>query len=299
MQIEWSWYIATYLFLGGLGAGAYITSAVADIWGKEKYSTLSKFGAHASWLVIIVGLVLLILDLGRPELGRLDHILNVLNNPTSMMTIGVYLLTAFLIVAVLTSLFWISKWSRSWLRTVVETVGSVLAVAVALYTGLLLALARGIPLWQSPFLPWLFTLSAASTGLVLVGLSCSPLASTLFPRFSTSPKGETLHIIGKADTILIEAELVTVGLYLSSLIFTEAGARSVTRLLGGVMGFVFWGIVVVIGLLVPLFIETYGLTYLKRTSRINAIPTTLMITFILILIGGLFLRYSILFAGQI
>lgn len=300
MPVVWSFYIALYLFLGGLGAGAYLTSAVADIWGKGRYQGLSRFGAHISWTSVIVGLVMLILDLGRPELGRLDHILNVFNNPLSMVTIGTYLLSGFVIVALLTSLCWLSRWGKSRLRIILEIAGSVLAVGVAMYTGLLLTFARGIPLWRSPFLPWLFTISAASTGLALVGLSASPLGSILFPRFLASSPDETLHTISKADTILIGAELVAISLYLGELSFAEARrAWTITSLLGGVMGFVFWGVVVVLGLLVPLFIETYGLTYLKRIGRMNAIPTILMLAFVLIIIGGLALRGSIILAGQL
>lgn len=304
LVIEWSWYIALYLFLGGLGAGTYLTSAVADIKGKGRYEAFSRFGAHLTWPIIIIGTILLIIDLGRPELGRPYHIFNVFNNPISMITIGTILLIGLILISMLTSFLWLARWEMTWLRLVIQLVGSVLAAGVAVYTGLLLSLARGSPFWVSPILPWLFTISAASTGLVLVGLASSTLGLRLFPRFSVKPEVEALSTVERIDGRLIMVELVTLVLYLGTVSLTrgvegEAARRGLTYLLTGTLSPVFWGVVIAAGMLIPLLLGTYGLEHLKRTNHLDNIPLMAMITFILVLIGGLFLRYIILIVGQI
>ena len=56
------------------------------------------------------------------------------------------------------------------LRAALAWVGIALGAFVAVYTGMLLMTAGGVPLWDSPLLPALFTVSAFDTGVALVEL---------------------------------------------------------------------------------------------------------------------------------
>jgi formate-dependent nitrite reductase membrane component NrfD len=64
-QTKWRWIIAGYLFLAGLGAGAYITGVVAGFIGGE-WASLSKIGVALGFPCVALGCALLILDLGKP-----------------------------------------------------------------------------------------------------------------------------------------------------------------------------------------------------------------------------------------
>lgn len=295
-MIEWSWYVAADLFFGGLGAGAYLASVVADMWGKKRWEKFARLGAHLSWPLIAMGMVLLTLDLGRVDFRDPMHILNVYNNPFSIMTIGTVLLTIFLVVGVLTSFLWLAKQRQGRLKSLIEIIGAILAVGVAVYTGLLLAMARGNPLWGSPFLPWLFVLSASLTGLALLGLSETWLGQRLFPSFSS---GEIafLHVIGKACSTIIVAELVTLVLYIASV--SATATREIEALLVGALSPLFLGVVVLLGLIIPLVLEKYGEIWLEKTGGTRLVPMMAMFGFVFMLIGGLFLRYTILIAGQL
>jgi polysulfide reductase chain C len=71
-NLTWGILLAAYLFVGGMAGGAFIIGALADIFGKGKYKVLSKSGVYVSLISIIIGLVLLILDLGRFEVDPLS-----------------------------------------------------------------------------------------------------------------------------------------------------------------------------------------------------------------------------------
>ena len=85
----WEWKIAAYLFTGGLAAGTAVLAEGADAVGAARLRRscwLGSFGA------LLASLVLLVVDLGRPE--RFHHMLRVAK-PTSPMSVGTWILTAF------------------------------------------------------------------------------------------------------------------------------------------------------------------------------------------------------------
>lgn len=292
---DWGVLLALELFLTGLGAGSYIIGASLDLFGKKGWRKLSFAGALLSWPMIGAGLVVLIIDVGRPELNKPSHLMNVFNNLSSMMAIGATLLMAFLVVSLLTTALWIFRWQESLLRSIVEVAGIGLGFGVAMYPGLLLALARGVAFWTSPFLPWLFLVSALCTGLALVGMTETWIGRTLFPLFSTEGEDAIANLSKTLQTGLLIKMLLLV-LYLGSV----WGTKGIGTALTGPLATFFWAAVVA-GLLVPLAVERYGERTLEETSLRDIATHRVLATvsFILVLVGAVILRYVILIAGQI
>src|SRR4030042_2617227 len=63
-QTKWRWIIAIYLFLAGLGGGAYFTGVVADFLQWDPI--ISKIGIFMGFPCVFVGSMFLIADLGTP-----------------------------------------------------------------------------------------------------------------------------------------------------------------------------------------------------------------------------------------
>ena len=114
----------------------------------------------------------LIADLGA---GARSPAADLVQQPS--MTWGVWVLTPFIPLGLV--LGWLEvdflnppwrivQWARGlalrW-RTRLLQVGALLAISIALYTGLLLGVVHGVPLWNTSILPMLFFVSALSTGL--------------------------------------------------------------------------------------------------------------------------------------
>ena len=90
-EIYWGWPIAFYLFLAGLSAGASIvTVLISNKFGKDNY--YFKAAALIAPVAIVLGLALLVLDLGKP---LSFYWILLLYNFDSVMSIGVALLLVY------------------------------------------------------------------------------------------------------------------------------------------------------------------------------------------------------------
>jgi len=296
-EISWGIMLAAYLFVGGMAGGAYMVASLADLFGKGKYKVLSKSGTYISLISILVGLVLLVLDLGRFDVDPLGVLNAYINLPTSIMSVGTWIVTGFMIVSLITSVLWFFQGSGL-VRKILEIAGLVLGCSTAAYTGLLLAFARGRPFWASPYLPVTFIVSGTLTGLVLA-LLLIPIIAWFMPRFFEDFK-ELFENREKFTEILIEGQRYILTLIVVELILViiELGTGHGGSLLAiGSLSVPFFAYIV-LGLLIPLGIAYYTqrAEYVVKYSVL--VPTSLG-SFVLVLIGGFLLRYVILFGGQL
>ena len=244
MEFEpiWGAPIAMYLFLAGLGAGAFVAATAAGRMAPQAKRTV-RAGRVIALGAVAVGLVLLMVDAKGGFLHPWRFAL-LLGNVQSVMTWGVVFLAAFVVIAAVVVV-------RDLLRKSVpfglEAAGCGFAIAVAMYTGVLLGVVKTFPLWNSAVLPFLFLVSAMSTGVCAV---------FLFARLVCPSEVEKLAFLERVhgwlpwvETVLVVALLFFVGLS------SEAGAASVVALLTGQWALVFWLGFVVVGLALPLVLH--------------------------------------------
>ncbi len=151
------------------------------------------------------------------------------------------------------------------------------AVALGIYTGILLSAFGARPFWNSGVLGPLFLVSGLSTAAALVALLAREHAEKeLFTRI---------------DLVLIVVELALVALFVINLA-TGSGQQieSLQSILGGPYTMVFWVLFIGIGLLVPLLLEMLEITGVNRSLA--------MLAPVLVLVGGYALRQIVLDAGQ-
>lgn len=300
-EVAWGGIIAFYLFLAGIAGGAFLTASLTDLFSKKQYPKVIRSGAYIAPVTIIIGLGLLVVDLGRP-LTFWKLLLNV--NFGSVMSIGVFIISAFSALAVVyaylvwsnaavkkqtqitsvgtndkTALAEVGATSASQglqaFRKPVAALGALFSVGTATYTGFLLSAVTTSSFWHTPFLgieaipflPILFLVSATSTGI----------AATLIG----AGKSGDLTSYKKIDMVLIILELVLISvLYLSvdPIFFT------------GSMALPFWFGVVALGLVLPLLLSIYSI--MKHKNVILPVSG-------LVIIGGLCLRYFVVYTGQL
>jgi formate-dependent nitrite reductase membrane component NrfD len=302
---HWGWLIAIYLFLGGMGAGAFIIAALVELTGQRyqhKYCPTTMVGAGVSGPLILIGTLLLIFDLGA-GIREPWRILYMFTNFSSVMTWGIWILSFFLPIAFLYGILelmhvypGILAWGRKRLRFLPETlpyrrikrvvcsVGLVLAIATALYTGILLSVVSAVPLWATPVLPALFLVSAVSTGMGL----CIDLSSTLaLPhvqrRFKNLP---LVHLV------LIGLEIALLALLLvNALVQGGEAAESAKLILAGPGSVVFWVLVIGFGMVYPFMVHVYAF------ARHSHGYVSGILSGVGIVIAGLFVRYLIVVAA--
>ncbi len=294
-QEQWEWPIAVYLYLAGLGAGALAVGLLTDWIRHPNLPTR----AILLWgpLFVAVGAPFLILDLGKKK-----RFLNACLNPRSSWAARGFLILSTLIIAGLavfaaSFLPWVLPilgfQSPAWLDGSLpvfrglEIVAIVFAFGTAAYTGVFLKSVRYISLWNSWFLPVLFTVSALSTGsmgiiVALLGFGLAGHNDTLRElSHSIIPVEQSLAVVEALVLILFMALRHRVG---------ETAAESVRLLMRGKLKLIFWAGVVTLGLLLPVILENVY-------SRFPGYPAILFVTGASLLTGGFFLRYGVVKGG--
>ncbi len=275
----WDVPIALYLFLAGLGGGAFITSALAA-WRHPNATIARKAGRWIAPIAVAVGLVLLMLDARAGFQNPLRFAL-LLHNTGSVMTWGVYFLAIFEVIALIVLIMEIiHKKVPHWL----DLLGSIFGICVGAYTGCLLGVVHTFPLWNNAILPVLFLVSAVSTGM----------ASVMLVTVIESPKEEeSLTSVNAIHYWLPIAEVVLVAAML--FIVNTAGAQAhatVVSLLAGQFAPMFWIGFILIGLVIPIIIDSIGKFGKKPNPQFADVCS-----FVGVLIGGYLLRYLIVTAA--
>jgi protein NrfD len=299
MVHEWGLMIVIYLLLGGLSAGAMVISGLATYLGRqERYTTLARVGAWVAPFPVLLGSLLLVFDLGRPmAFWKLFFSFQ----PESPMWVGSWLLGAFTLLSLASlNLFLPERW-RFWKPRQLQTWKNILAAAglpiglgVGIYTGVLLGAVPARPFWNTPMVAQLFLFSALST-------SCA-LMMILLPLFRASDADTDAErrLLLSVDVIFILLELLIILPYILHAELSTLSARVSLRLiLGGPYTGLFWGGVVLLGLLVPLAAEVFELSpTLARGRAFRPHRLIELVAGVLVLCGGFLLRYVFVMAGQ-
>jgi formate-dependent nitrite reductase membrane component NrfD len=255
---RWDWMAVGYFYLGGLAGGSYALAAVTDLFGRGQHRAVARWGYRVAFSALLLGTVLLIIDLMRPE--RFWHMLLqsergfvLMLKWWSPMSVGAWALFLFGGAAFLSLVGTLAVEGRfvsprfAFLRQgaigrVVTTVGAGLGFFVAAYTGVLISVTNR-PLWSETTL-WglVFVLSSASTAAALLLL--------LLRSESPAPTG-SVRWLADLDARVIGLEVVA----LVALVLSLGGAAG-----GWWNG---WGLtlalgVVGLGMLVPLALRFRG-----------------------------------------
>jgi len=304
MEPVWDWLVAVYLFLGGLGAGAFLVAATLELSRKRyqfDFCPITLVGATLSGPLVGIGALLLIFDLGAGMREPL-RILHMFTNPASVMTWGIWILCLFIPLALAYGLLELIHTYRTGreqpgkdlslrkIKKAVVAVGSVLAVGTAIYTGVLLSgVGPSIPFWSTPLLlsvpvmPLLFLVSAISTGVALTVLVSGTLVlGDVRQQIRRLP---TVHLV------LIAMEVVLVILLLV-LALGQGGVASQAAwsLTTGRNSVIFWALFVLPGLVIPLAVLALGAAGVHRRQLE-------VVAGIGIILAGLVLRYLVLISG--
>lgn len=287
----WHWEIPIYLYLGGLAAGIMFFAGLFTVMGKEKeMETTVKWAPFLVPVALVVGLFALFLDLKHQlYFWRLYTTIRI-ESPMSWGAWTLMFITPLSMVWAATYLKEaIPNWK--WRFSIVDQLEAIaikyrkhmawammgLAVILGVYTGILLSAFNARPLWNTSILGPLFLVSGMSTGLAAI------------MWMTKSHKERT--ILSKIDIALIGVELfLIIHLMMGFLAATEVQIEAAQLFLGGDFTVTFWVFIIILGLIVPAFLETLELFGFK-------IP--MWIPSLLILFGGLMLRFVMVEAGQI
>ncbi|GHO84535.1 NrfD/PsrC family molybdoenzyme membrane anchor subunit [Dictyobacter formicarum] len=238
---------------------------------------------------------LLIKDLGRPE--KFLNMLRVFKFK-SPMSMGVWGLLGFSLFSGITAVIQAAKdnilgnwWGARLLARLPQKLlavpGSFFAVFLGGYTGVLLA-STSVPVWsRSRMLGALFVSSAFSTSTALISFILRIIGAPV----------KTLHKLERIEWMNILIEMVSLFAYL------RTSGRAAKALVGTEpteQGPTFWRVMVGGGLVLPWLVQTFLLTKKQTHSSSRKKRGGIgMLVSALVLIGGYFLRRTVVKAGHV
>ena len=282
---HWYWWIICYFFVGGIAGGAFLMATIADFFGGRGSQQVVRVGYLLALPLVLICGVLLILDLGEPL--RFWHMLINVTTAQPMfkywspMSYGSWILTGFglcsglAFVLVLGELRGIDP-AKGLFRKIVGALGAIFALLFVSYTGVLLNATNQRVWGDNTILGALFAVSGISTGIAAIILVLSLW------------RGRDAGAIGRlerADLFAVAVEIVL----LLALVAILVAAGSASALISGVLGILFWGGVLGVGLLIPLVLYLRPRLLGKMTPLAAAS---------LALIGGFILRAVILYSAH-
>jgi protein NrfD len=286
----WGWEIPVYLFLGGIVAGMMIISGFFLFQGRYRETrSCSTTLPFLSMVLLSIGMFALFLDLEyKVHVWRMYATFQ----PTSPMSWGSWILVLVYPALFLNMLVRQPEWIRArvplfekWSAKLHEHPTGMKAVGVAnmvlggtlgIYTGILLSAFGARPLWNSSVLGLLFLVSGLSTAAAFVHLIARDTSERV--------------LLAKSDNAFLVVELFIIGMFLVGLVTsTKVHQAAAMLLLSGPYAPVFWVFVIGLGIVIPLVLQSLAISHRVAHSRIPPI---------MVIAGGLILRFVIVSAGQ-
>ncbi|MBI5879717.1 MAG: polysulfide reductase NrfD [Chloroflexi bacterium] len=281
--VPWGLWVGAYIYLVGVSAGAFLISALVYAFGVKKLEGIGKLALFTAVVALGISMFSIWLDLGHPE-RALRMITN--TNFTSMMGWMIWLYSLYFVLLI-TELWFAMRadfvvWSerkdfagtlariltfgrndpspaaaardRSILR-VLGTLGVPLAIAFHGGVGSLFGVVGARPYWNSGLTPIMFLLGALLSGGALLTF----ITYVFGPNRGSAEHKQTVLFLGKIvfGLLLLDAMLewseYSIALYTS----IPAEAASMQLVLFGPFAWVFWGVHVGLGVVVPLVLLTW------------------------------------------
>ncbi|HEX3465630.1 MAG TPA: NrfD/PsrC family molybdoenzyme membrane anchor subunit [Candidatus Elarobacter sp.] len=171
----WKPFIPWYFWVGGMAGAASVQCVAARARGENELAVIYKRAALAGALI---SPVLLIADLGVP--GRFHMMLRVFK-PTSPMSVGSWLLSAFSGAVMTSTVAELLGWER--VSRALEVVTAALGPGLTVYTAVLIS-DTATPVWHEAYetLPFLFAASGVAAAGAVGSMFAPPEQNALARR---------------------------------------------------------------------------------------------------------------------
>lgn len=283
-QIVWGFPHVVAIFLIVAASGALNVASISSVFGKIDYKPLARLSGLLAIALLVGGLAILVLDLGRPD--RLIVAMTTYNFK-SIFAWNIFLYTGFIFITAI--YLWMmmerkmNKYSRPagfiafiWRLMLTTGTGSIFGFLVARQA------------YDAAIMAPLFIIMSFAFGLAIFIL-------VLQASYTLTQRSLGDAIIAKLKNLLgifVATVLYFVMAYhLANLYATEHhGIENFILLNGGIYTFLFWVVQILIGCVIPL-----AIVFIKPMSQSRSM---ISIASFLVIIGGLAQVYIIVIGGQ-
>lgn len=280
-HVPWGLWVALYIFFLGLSAGSFLLSTLVYVFNVRRFEAAGPPALLQALGCLLLGGFLIVMDLGHPE--RAYRVLTSMN-PTSVMGwMGIFYIVYVAIVAAELALAVRGRPSDAARLRLLGVAGIPVAILVHGGVGAIFAVAKARPGWFSGLFPVIFLISALVSGGALLTF----LTAAFTPRKALARDLALLTIGLQCFAMLLLASEILVTLYGN--VPHESLGWKLT--LFGPYGWVFWGVQLGAGFVVPLL--------LLSSERLRSRAAVLAAVGLLIALGILGERLNLVIPAQI
>ncbi|MCL5959471.1 MAG: polysulfide reductase NrfD [Chloroflexi bacterium] len=290
-QIPFGPAIAIYFFFTGISAACFLISTVGYVLRVQRYQPLARLAALLAPIFLLAAPWFLLSDLEQPL--RFIHLFWMWNF-RSPITWGTIILTVYPTVALI-YLWHILNKNLRWAR-IFGIIGIHLAVGLELYTGFILAMGMGRPMWNTALMPLYFLVSALVSGagiLILLAIVKEKVFGNNLKVTVYLPTID-LSMVRELGLLLLIFIMLDLTMTISEVIVMAnsrpAEQAVAMQMLQGDFSSLFLGVQVLVGLLIPLALLSFP--SVRRSNTVLAIASGL------VLVGVFMMRYVTVIAGQ-
>ncbi len=283
-QIVWGMPHVFAVFLIIAASGALNVASISSVFGKKFYKPLSRLSAVMAITLLAGGLMVLVLDLGRP-----DRLLVAMTtyNFKSIFAWNIYLYNGFFAI-VLVYLWVLMERRMNRYSSTVGLVAFVWRLALTTGTGSIFGFLVARQAYDAAIMAPMFVIMSFAFGLAMFIL-------VLTASYAWSDQHVGLEAVNRLKRLLgvfVAAVLYfSVAYHLTNLYATEHhGIERFILVDGGIYTLLFWLGHVIVGGLLPLFLCAYRGFDQSRAPAVVAC--------LLVVLGGLAQMYVIIIGGQ-
>ncbi|ABI57010.1 NrfD/PsrC family molybdoenzyme membrane anchor subunit [Alkalilimnicola ehrlichii MLHE-1] len=265
-------------------SGALNVASLASVFGRSEYKPLSRLSGVLAMALLAGGLAVLVLDLGRPDrlIVAMTHY-----NLQSIFAWNIFLYTGFFVVVAVYLWFQMERRMNRHANAA-GTVAFAWRIVLTTGTGSIFGFLVARSAFDTALLAPLFIAASLSYGTAAFILVASGLLRVQNRRLPQ----ELLRGLGRLQVLFILATVYLLAIYLVTHAYMpdRHGVLRFLLLEGGVYPALFWGVQILLGAVLPLF--------LLLTGPGAGAPMRLVAAAGLVLLGGLAHLYVTIIGAQ-
>jgi len=283
-QIVWGFPHVIAIFLIVAASGALNVASISSVFGKYDYKPLARLSALLSIALLVGGLAILVLDLGRPD--RLIVAMTKYNFK-SIFAWNIFLYTGFIIITGIYLWMMMERKMNKFSKTA-GLFAFVWRLILTTGTGSIFGFLVAREAYDAAIMAPMFIIMSFAFGMAIFIL----ILQASYKWTNRSLGDAMLNKLRKLLGIFVAAVLYFVIAYhLANLYATQHhGVEAFILINGGIYTFLFWVAHIILGCLIPL-----ALVFIKPMSQCR---NCLSIASILVIGGGLAQLYVLIIGGQ-
>lgn len=251
--VPWGLWVGFYDYMVWLEVGSLMVFTVLIyLAGFSVLKRMKGVVLFTGFVIVLTALLIVLIDLGHPE--RFWHVL-LYPDFGSMITWMVWLHSLYLLVLLvelLLVLFGGEKAER-WVK-LLAYLSLPMGLALIIVSGSIFGVIATRPLWNTASLPLMFLISSLAAGSSLLTL----LVVLFWPNKQDEHYRTIVRRLARLTSALLAGGIFAAGLIAFTMLYQGSGspvrAEAINLILSGPFAWTFWGLHVVLGVLIPLIL---------------------------------------------